>query len=53
MRRTSVLTIRRISAEDRAKIAAVDPAIGLIDAGAGEGRARSIPIDAAADPLII
>ncbi|HEX9462221.1 MAG TPA: hypothetical protein VGB82_06440, partial [Alphaproteobacteria bacterium] len=33
MRRTSVLTIQRISAEDRAKIEAVDPAILLIDAG--------------------
>jgi glyoxylate/hydroxypyruvate reductase A len=33
MRRISVLTIQRISAEDRAKIEAVDPAILLIDAG--------------------
>src|SRR5258707_13962380 len=33
MRRISLLTIQRISAEDRAKIEAVDPAILLIDAG--------------------
>jgi hypothetical protein len=33
MRRTKVLSIQRISAEDRAKIEAVDPAIQLTDAG--------------------
>ena len=35
MQRTNVLSIQRISAEDRAKIEAVDPAIQLTDAGAG------------------
>src|SRR5438034_5240315 len=33
MQRTNVLSIQRISAEDRAKIEAVDPAIELTDAG--------------------
>ena len=33
MQRTNVLSIQRISAEDRAKIEAVDPAIQLTDAG--------------------
>jgi phosphoglycerate dehydrogenase-like enzyme len=33
MQRTNVLSIQRISAEDRAKIEAVDPAIELVDAG--------------------
>src|SRR2546430_2445895 len=33
MQKISVLSIQRIGAEDRAKIAAVDPAIQLIDAG--------------------
>ena len=33
MRRIKVLSIQRISAEDRAKIEAVDPAIQLTDAG--------------------
>jgi phosphoglycerate dehydrogenase-like enzyme len=33
MRRINVLSIQRISAEDRAKIDAVDPAIELTDAG--------------------
>jgi hypothetical protein len=33
MPRTNVLSIQRISAEDRAKIEAVDPAIQLTDAG--------------------
>jgi phosphoglycerate dehydrogenase-like enzyme len=33
MQRTNVLTIQRISAEDRAKIEAVDPAIQTTDAG--------------------
>src|SRR6201987_3662703 len=33
MQRINVLSIQRISAEDRAKIEAVDPAIQLIDAG--------------------
>ena len=33
MQRTNVLSIQRISAEDRAKIEAVDPAICLTDAG--------------------
>ena len=33
MQRINVLSIQRISAEDRAKIEAVDPAIELIDAG--------------------
>jgi hypothetical protein len=32
MRRTNVLSIQRISAEDRAKIEAVDPTIQLTDA---------------------
>jgi hypothetical protein len=35
MQRINVLSIQRISAEDRAKIEAVDPAIELTDAGAG------------------
>jgi hypothetical protein len=33
MQRTNVLSIQRISAEDRAKIEAVDPTIQLTDAG--------------------
>ena len=33
MQRINVLRIQHISAEDRAKIEAVDPAIELIDAG--------------------
>jgi hypothetical protein len=33
MQRINVLSIQRISAEDRAKIEAVDPAIELTDAG--------------------
>src|SRR3984893_10252836 len=33
MQRINVLSIQRISAEDRAKIEAVDPAIELVDAG--------------------
>jgi hypothetical protein len=33
MQRINVLSIERISAEDRAKIEAVDPAIELTDAG--------------------
>ena len=33
MRRINVLSIQRISADERAKIEAVDPAIQLIDAG--------------------
>ena len=33
MQRVGVLSIQRISAEDRAKIEAIDPAIQLIDAG--------------------
>jgi phosphoglycerate dehydrogenase-like enzyme len=42
MQRINVLTIQRVSAEDRAKIEAVDPAIQFIDAGGwydGEVRA--------------
>ena len=33
MQKVNVLTIQRISAEDRAKIEAVDPAVQLTDAG--------------------
>ena len=33
MQRINVLSIQRVSAEDRARIEAVDPAIQLIDAG--------------------
>ena len=33
MQRTNVLSIQRVSPEDRAKIEAIDPAIQFIDAG--------------------
>src|SRR6202166_2431966 len=33
MRKTNILTLTRLGAEDRAKIEAVDPAVRLIDAG--------------------
>ena len=38
MQRINVLSIQRISAEDRAKIEAVDPAIELTDAGGMTGK---------------
>jgi hypothetical protein len=45
MRSINILSIQRMSADDRAKIAASDPAIRLIDAGGWfDGEIREIGI---------